>query len=125
MRDPAVIHKFLVTRHRCFVARHIYKSLTQSRRMDLTSFSPYYVTLAMYFSLLPCLQTIRVSDRDSRTVIGRTRHVSSPVWSRIDWPTGPTIRIAGLSFAELEMGKTVHLELNINFNRTCQFYDSW
>ena len=40
-------------------------------------------------ALLPCLQTIRVSDRDSRTVIGRTRHVTSPIWSRIDWLTGP------------------------------------
>ena len=29
--------------------------------------------------LLPCLQTIRVSDRDSRTVIGRIRDVTSPV----------------------------------------------
>ena len=64
----------------------------------------------MIFILLPCLQTIRVSDRDSRTVIGRTRHVTSPIWSRIDWLTGPKIRIVGLSFAELEMDKTVHLE---------------
>ena len=60
--------------------------------------------------LLPCLQTIRVSDRDSRTVIGRTRHVTSPIWSRIDWLTGPNIRIVGLSFAEVDMDKTVHLE---------------
>ena len=51
-----------------------------------------------------------MSDRDSRTVIGRTRHVASPIWSRIDWLTGPKIRIIGLSFAELEMDKTVHLE---------------
>ena len=29
--------------------------------------------------LLPCLQTIRVSDRDSRTVIGRIRDETSPV----------------------------------------------
>ena len=28
---------------------------------------------------LPCSKTIRVSDRDSRTVIGRIRHVTSPV----------------------------------------------
>ena len=60
--------------------------------------------------LLPCLQTIRVSDRDFRTVIGRTRHVTSPIWSHTDWFTGPKIRIVGLSFAELEMDKTVHLE---------------
>ena len=50
--------------------------------------------------------------------------------SRIDWLTGPKIRIVGLSFAELEMDKTVHLEfylpggVNINFNRIFQFYDS-
>ena len=43
-------------------------------------------------------------------MIGRTRHVTSPIWSRIDWLTGPKIRIVGLSFAELEMDKTVHLE---------------
>ena len=53
---------------------------------------------------------MRVSDRDSRTAIGRTRHVTSPIWNRIDWLTGPKIRIVDLSFAELEMDKTVHLE---------------
>ena len=63
-----------------------------------------------YLALLPCLQTIRVSDRDSLTVIGRIRHVTSTIWSRIDWLAGPKIRIVGLSFAELEMDKTIHLE---------------
>ena len=53
---------------------------------------------ALYFFLLPCLQTIRGSDRDSRTVIGRTRHVPLRV------------RIVTLSFPELEMDKTVQLE---------------
>ena len=43
-------------------------------------------------------------------MIGRIRHVTSPIWSRIDWLAGPKIRIVGLSFAELEMDKTVHLE---------------
>ena len=43
-------------------------------------------------------------------MIGRTRHVTSPIWSRTDWLTGPEIRIVGLSFAELEMDETVHLE---------------
>ena len=43
-------------------------------------------------------------------MIGRTGQVTSPVWSRIDWLTGRKIRIVGLSFAELEMDKTVHLE---------------
>ena len=83
-----------------------------------------------YRPLLPCLQTIRVSDRASCTVIGRTRHVTSPIGSRIDWLTGPKIGVVGLSFAELEMGKTVQLEficrclggVNINFNRIFQFY---
>ena len=81
-----------------------------------------------YIQLLPCLQLTRVSDRDSRTVIGRTRHVTSPIWSRIDWLTGPKIRIVGLSFAELIMDKTVHYHclggVNINFNRIFQIYDS-
>ena len=63
--------------------------------------------------ILPCLQTIRVSDRDSRTVVGRTRHVTSPVWRRIDWFAGPKIRIVGLSLAELEMDKTVHLKFHL------------
>ena len=43
-------------------------------------------------------------------MIGRIRHVTSPIWSRIDWLVGPKIRIVGLSFTELEMDKTVHLE---------------
>ena len=70
----------------------------------------FWYSLAHLDLLLPCLQTIRVSDRDFRTVIGRTRHVTSPIWSRIDWLTGPKIRIVGLGFAELEMDKTVRLE---------------
>ena len=82
-----------------------------------------------YVALLLCLQTIQVSDRDSRTVIGRTRHVTSPIWSCTDWLTGPKIRLVGLSFAEVEMGKTFHLEfiysclggVNINFNTIFQF----
>ena len=63
-----------------------------------------------YYVLMPCLQTIRVSDRDCHTVIGKIRHVISPIWSRIDWLASPKIRIVGLSFAELEMDKTVSLE---------------
>ena len=43
-------------------------------------------------------------------MIGRIRHVTSPIWSRIDWLADPKIRIVGLSFDELEMDKTVHLE---------------
>ena len=64
---------------------------------------------------MPFLQAIRVSDRDSRTVIGRTHHVTSPIWSRIDWLTGPKIRIVGLSFAEVKMDKTVHLKFHLPF----------
>ena len=82
--------------------------------------------------LLPSLQRRRVSDQHSRTVIGRIRHVTTPIWSRIDWLTGSKIRILGLSFAELEVDKTVYLEfvcsclgaVNINFYRIFQFYDS-
>ena len=62
-------------------------------------------------ALLPCLQTIRISDWDSLTVIDRTRHVTSPIWGLIDWLTGPKIRIVGLSFAELDVDKTIHLEV--------------
>ena len=42
-------------------------------------------------------------------MIGRTCHVTSPIWNSTDWLTGLKIRIVGLSFAELEMDKTVHL----------------
>ena len=44
-------------------------------------------------------------------VISRTRHVTSPIWSRVEWLAGPKIRIVGLSFAEHEMDKTVHFKL--------------
>ena len=40
-------------------------------------------------------------------MIDRTHHVTSPIWSHIDWLADPKIRIAGLNFAELEMDKTV------------------
>ena len=54
-------------------------------------------------------------DQNSRTVIGRTCHVASSIWSGIDWLAaglvGPKIRIDGLSYVELEMDKTVHLKL--------------
>ena len=55
---------------------------------------------------------MRVSDWDSLAVIGITRHVNSPIWSRIDRLAGPKMRNVGLSFAELEGDKTVHLKLN-------------
>ena len=67
-------------------------------------------TSVSFDPLLPCLQTIWVSARDSRTVIGRTRHVTSAIWSRTDWLTGPKMRVIGHSFAEVEMDKTVHSE---------------
>ena len=53
----------------------------------------------------------------SYSQIGRTRHVTSPIWSHIDWPTGPKIRIVGLSLAELEMDKTVHLDFYLPLSR--------
>ena len=71
--------------------------------------SPIIIVMII-INLLPCLQTIQVSDQDSRTVIGRTRHVTSPIWSRIDWLTSLKICIVGLSFAAFEMDKTVHLQ---------------
>ena len=50
-------------------------------------FENFFVFLnnPQYISLLPCLQTIRVSDRDSRAVIGRTCHVTNPMWNHVDW----------------------------------------
>ena len=42
-------------------------------------------------------------------MIGIIRHVTGPIWSHIDWPANPKIRIFGLRFAELETNKTVHL----------------
>ena len=44
-------------------------------------------------------------------MIGRTCHVTSPIWSRTDWLVGPKIGIDGLSFAELKMDEMVHLKL--------------
>ena len=49
-------------------------------------------------------------------VIGRIRHVTSPIWSRIDWLAGPKIRVVVLSFAELEMDETVHLEFYLRLS---------
>ena len=51
-----------------------------------------------------------ILDRDLQTVIGRTCHVTSLIWSRINWLTSPKIRIVGLCFADFEMDKAVHLE---------------
>ena len=79
--------------------------------LTITAYPLIYDNVSrVYCTLLLCLQAIRVSDRDSRTVIGRTRHVIRPIWSRIDWLTGPKIHIIGLSFAEIEMDKAVHFE---------------
>ena len=86
----------------CFQCRHVWQPADWSILLN-----------GGYIQLLPCLQTIRVSDGDSRTVIGRISHVTSPIWSRIDWLTGPKIRIVGLSFAEVEMDKIVHLEVHL------------
>ena len=40
---------------------------------------------SVYLSLLSCLQTIRVSDRDSRAVIGRICHLTGAVEGAQDW----------------------------------------
>ena len=68
---------------------------------------------------------------DSRTVIGRTRHVTSPIWSRIDWLTGPKIRIVGLVLLSSNWIKQFIQNsiyrlggANINCNRIFQFYNS-
>ena len=42
-----------------------------------------YVRLVLYINAL--LTNNTGSDRDSLTKIGRTCHVTSPIWSRIDW----------------------------------------
>ena len=38
------------------------------------------------------------------------RNFSQAIRGRIDWLASPKIRIVGLSFAELELDETVHLE---------------
>ena len=66
-------------------------------------------------------------------MIGRTRHVTSPIWNRIDWLAGPKICIVGQSFADLEMEiKQFTLNfiyrclggVNINFYRIFQLTES-
>ena len=57
---------------------------------------------------------MRVLDWYFCTVIGRTRHMTSPVWSSIDWLA--KIRIVGLSFSEIEMDKTVQLKLYLHLS---------
>ena len=46
-------------------------------------------------------------------MIGRNRHVTSPIWSRIDWLASPKMRIVSAGFAELKRDKTVHLKINL------------
>ena len=64
-----------------------------------------------------------------------SHHVTGPIWSCIDWPAGPKIRIVGLSFAELEIDNYIRLftlnliyrclgGVNISFNGVFQFTDS-
>ena len=66
-----------------------------------------------------------LTERDSRTVIDRIRHVASPIWSRIDWRAGPKIRIVGLSVAELEMDKIVHLEFYLLLSGRSKHQFQW
>ena len=46
-------------------------------------------------------------------MIGKTRHVTGAIWSRIDQLAGSKMRNVGLSFVELDEDKTVHLKLNL------------
>ena len=66
------------------------KSYGNTQRLIIIRLSDSWLNkmVSKEFLLLPCLQTIQVSDRKSRTVIGRIRHVTSPIWSRIDWLAG-------------------------------------
>ena len=61
------------------------------------------------FALIKAIPII-IALLTNNTSFGRARHVTSPIWSRIDWLTGPKIRTVGFSFAEVEMDKTVNLE---------------
>ena len=75
---------------------------SETKQFSYSNFLHYYLAYKQYGFRTGILV---------QCTIGRTRHVTSPIWSRIDSLTGPKIRIVGLSFAELEMDKTVHLEL--------------
>ena len=58
-------------------------------------------------------------------MIGRIRQVTSPIWSRIDWLAGPKIRIVSLSFAELDMDETVHLEFYLLLSGSSKHQFQW
>ena len=58
-------------------------------------------------------------------MIGRIRHVTSPIWSRIDWLAGPKIRTVGQSLAELEIDKTVHLKLYLPLSGRSKHQLQW
>ena len=55
-----------------------------------------------------------------RRVIYRTCHVTRPIWRGINWPAGPKICIVGLSFAEQNMDKTVHLKFYLPLSGRCK-----
>ena len=89
--------------------------------------SPWFITVWTLFYTFHCCLAIKrygFLDQDSQSVIGRTRHMTSPIWSPIDWFAGPKINIVELNFAELEIDKTVHLKLCLLFNIIFQFTDS-
>ena len=48
------------------------------------------------------------------------RNFSQAIKSHIDWLAGPKILIVGLSFAELEMDKTVHFKLYLPLPGRCK-----
>ena len=70
-------------------------------------FNAYSNATAIISGFIALLTNNTGSDRNYRTVIGRSCHVISPIWSRIDWLAGPKIRIIGLSFANLLRGLTI------------------
>ena len=52
-------------------------------------------SLVKVWNFIALLTTVRVSDWDSRALIGRNCHVTSPIWRLIEWLAGPKIRIVG------------------------------
>ena len=78
-------------------------------------------------TLLPCLQTIRVSGRDSRTVMGRTWPVlSEAVLTGLPVRKSVSLALVLLSSNWIKQNFIYHClgGANVSFNRIFQFYDS-
>ena len=79
-------------------------------------FIVYPSTKHVSYNIFLCIASLTSNTTfgpGSRAVIGRTRHVTNPIWTRIDWPAIPKIYIVGLKIAELEMDKIVYLKLYV------------